>query len=120
MLSWGGGVCCCGGFAAAVLPSPPLLPVLLLCPFGLQLQQWSWTVGLGVLQHTHAGLIACRECIVIAPVPQQGVVVATKAACRTLHCLGILRHVCLCVRAPVRIDQEYIILILECVCAECV
>jgi len=70
LLSWGGGVHCCDVFVALALPPPPLLPVLLLCPSGL-LQQWRlglWTVASGVLQHTHPDHIACRECIVIAPV----------------------------------------------------
>jgi len=74
LLSWGGGVHCCDVFVALALPPPPLLPVLLLCPSGL-LQQWRlglWTVASGVLQHTHPDHIACRECIVIAPVTSAG------------------------------------------------
>jgi len=110
-LFWGGGLYCRGVFTAAV----QLLPVLLLCPFGLQLQQWPLDCCPGcVAIHTPGSHCMQRVHRYRSCKPLQGVVVTTKAACGTLHCLGISG----CVRACAH--QHKNIFLLWSVCAECV
>lgn len=114
-LFWGGGLHCRGVFTAVVQLLPPLLPVLLLCPFGLQLQQLLLDCCPGCVaihipgSHCMQRVHRYRSCK-----PLQGVVATTKAACVTLHCLGISG----CVRACAH--QHKNIFLLWSVCAECV
>jgi len=105
-LSWGGGACRRGVFAAAArccrrhccrccCSAPPACS----CSSG------PWTVAPGVLKHTHPVTLHAESASLSLLCRAEGVVVAeTKAACGTLHCLGMS---VVCVRAPVRSTQEY-------------
>lgn len=112
-LFWGGSLYCRGVLTAAVQLLPPLLPVLLLWPAAA-------AVALGLLPwvccNTHTWITLHAESVhrYRSCKPLQGVVVTTKAACGTLHCLGILG----CVRACAH--QHKNIFLLWSVCAECV
>lgn len=114
----------CRGFrylaAAAhrVLP-PPLLPVLLIRPSGLQLQQWSWTVAPGVLKHTHLDPIACNsESASLPSLCSAGAQMVTKDQSSVQSLSGYI-EACVLPCAH-HIDTGIFPFCVECVCAECV
>lgn len=73
-----------------------------------------WTVALGVLQHTHPDHIACRECIVIAPVTSAGRSGDDQSSVRYFALAWVYWDTC--VRAPVRINTRIYSYSGVCVC----
>lgn len=98
-----------------MLPLPPLLPVLLLCPFGLQLQQWSLDCWAGCVA-THTRRPHCMQRVHrYRSCTSAGRSGRDQSSVPYFALPGYI-ETCLCVRAPVRIYTKNISFLFWSVC----